>query len=1482
MPGSLSGCRPQAHVIPGISRAPPPPRLLSAWPAPPRGRPRGGGACGGAAARPAGRVAAAPPRADGRGLVAGAVDAERPGSRGGASDAPDGRGGGGGGGGGNGNGAHAAAPRNGSAAGVPAPKAGVHQPLSNGNGAGGHGGSGGGGGFGVSLQQLKQLLGDAVDARCALPPLPPALLAAAPPPPPGDAPAAAAAAAAALAGALRTSLRRGLPEGDAADAAARSAAFGANRLPDAATSSLWQLIAEAAGDATMVMLMAAGGLSLGLSAATHAEAADFIDGAAILASVAICVGFAAGTNYSKESKFRRLNSTKDDVPVRVIRGGREVSISAPGLLVGDVLLVEAGDILPADGLLLPGSGELKVDESQLTGESDDVIKDPVTAPVVFSGSKILEGFGSLLVLAVGPNSQAGLINAAVIAGKAGPLAPGSDSSAAAPGGALRQQTALSAKLEGLAHAIGRLGAAAAAATLVFNCAAATADLAAAGRLAAPWALDPSDLQRYLDFFTTSITLLVVAVPEGLPLAVTLALAFSVQRMLADHNLVRHLDACETMAGCTTICSDKTGTLTANDMRVTHLAVDRALFRVRRSAAAVPGGVSHDPLAGLPPLSDGGGGGGDDAAAGGGTGEAAAAAAFMAAVVGPSWRPPPGGGARPAAPAVPAGWAAPIAAAEAGGGDDSVAPPGPGDSVDSLPWLVPEAEMAPFASIEPARRPPTPRRPPPSSPAPPSAPAAASPPTASASGSSGGSGDALSTLGMDQATYVSLSLDGGDEPLLASLLAAANGGAAGGAQGTAVNGGAGGGVKGGSFHGLSPRVRDLLVYNIVLNSTASVRYDAGSRAMDRSGNRTECALLEFAYRLQGRREALAAALGCRPRVAGSLPFTSARKLMAVAVADPAGGYGGGFDGGGGGGGWGATAFVKGAGEILLDRCSHRLAADGSEAPLSAAEREALRAECGKGGLRVLALAHKRLQLPPPAAAAAAAAAANGGHHHRHHGGGAAAPGAPPPGGATALDEAEVASGLVLTGLVGIEDPLRPEVPGAIADCQRAGILVRMITGDNARTAAAIARACGVLPRGWAEGGAGEAAEAAAAAVAAAKARSGGGGGSAAAARGDADGGWRLWPWSGGGGGAGSGAAGGGAAADAPLDPRLAVLEGPALRRLVLSSEAPGGVDLDAFAALWPGVRVLARCSPGDKHLIVEAVKALRAQGRLDEVVAMTGDGTNDAPALAAADVGFAMAAGTCIARDASDILLLDNNFRSIVSAVKWGRNVYASVTKFLQFQLTANVVAVSVAAGGAVLLRSSPLSAVQMLWVNLIMDSLASLALATESPSDALLDEPPHRLEEPLVPPTVVKHILGQAALQLAILASVLGPLGAELAGGDGEVQRTLLFNTFVWLQLFNQINCRRVRDSQPNVLEGMTAQPQFGAILAAEAALQFAIVEFGGRAFSTAPLTPTQWAVCIGFGATSLLVRAGLRLIPVGGGSSSSGGGGGDALAARP
>lgn len=168
-----------------------------------------------------------------------------------------------------------------------------------------------------------------------------------------------------------------------------------------------------------------------------------------------------------------------------------------------------------------------------------------------------------------------------------------------------------------------------------------------------------------------------------------------------------------------------------------------------------------------------------------------------------------------------------------------------------------------------------------------------------------------------------------------------------------------------------------------------------------------------------------------------------------------------------------------------------------------------------------------------------------------------------------------------------------------------------------------------------------------------------------------------------------------------------------------------------------MEVLARSRPDDKLTLVTGLKQ---QGN---VVAVTGDGTNDAPALKKADIGFAMGIqGTDMAKEAADIMLLDDNFKSIVKAVMWGRNIYDNIRRFLIFQLTVNVVAVTVAIVGAAILKQSPLTAVQMLWVNLIMDTFASLALATEPPSKDHLKRKPHRRTEYIVSPIMWKHLFG--------------------------------------------------------------------------------------------------------------------------------------------
>lgn len=406
----------------------------------------------------------------------------------------------------------------------------------------------------------------------------------------------------------------------------------------------------------------------------------------------------------------------------------------------------------------------------------------------------------------------------------------------------------------------------------------------------------------------------------------------------------------------------------------------------------------------------------------------------------------------------------------------------------------------------------------------------------------------------------------------------------------------------------------------------------------------------------------------------------------------------------------------------------------------------------------------------------------------------------------LDLTAAEQGLTFVGAVGMEDPLRPEVPRAIQQCQTAGITVRMVTGDSLPTAVAIARKCGILepaaftstPRRDEATSAGSSASGHEAAPAAA----------AAAASSD----WTL------------------------LDDGVA-MEGEEFRAAVRDPDT-GLVDQRKMDAVWPKLRVLARSSPADKLALVAGIKGFTGSR---QVVAVTGDGTNDAPALKAADIGIAMGVtGTTIAKDACDILLLDDTFGSVVAAVRWGRNVYESIQKFLQFQLTVNVSAVTTAVACALLVGESPLTAVQMLWLNLIMDSLAGLALATDYPTEELLRRPPNSADQPIISTRMYAQIASQATYQLAVMFALVGfgdgifdvasGRGMQLAtaGGDAavaaaagaggaaltmapSVHYTIVFNTFVLMQLVNQINCRKVSSRKLNVFEGGVAwiQPLF-------------------------------------------------------------------------
>jgi Ca2+-transporting ATPase len=316
----------------------------------------------------------------------------------------------------------------------------------------------------------------------------------------------------------------------------------------------------------------------------------------------------------------------------------------------------------------------------------------------------------------------------------------------------------------------------------------------------------------------------------------------------------------------------------------------------------------------------------------------------------------------------------------------------------------------------------------------------------------------------------------------------------------------------------------------------------------------------------------------------------------------------------------------------------------------------------------------------------------------------------------------------------------------------------------------------------------------------------------------------------------------------------VMEGPRFRQLT---------DLEMDAVL-PNLQVLARSSPLDKQLLVSRLK------HLGETVAVTGDGTNDAPALKAADIGFSMGiAGTEVAKEASSIILMDDNFSSIVNAIMWGRSVNDAVAKFLQFQVTVNITAVTLAFVSAVASPSSHsvLSAVQLLWVNLIMDTFAALALATDAPTEKILNRKPSPKSAPLITTNMWKMILGQAVYQL-VITFVLYFAGASILGYDftanPELQTeldTIVFNTFVWMQIFNELNNRRL-DNKFNIFEGVHKNYIFMGINVIMVAGQIMIVFVGGSAFQVKRIDGVQWAICLLCAAPCLVWAVALRCLP--------------------
>uniref|UniRef100_A0A3B1JUM0 Calcium-transporting ATPase n=1 Tax=Astyanax mexicanus TaxID=7994 RepID=A0A3B1JUM0_ASTMX len=1018
--------------------------------------------------------------------------------------------------------------------------------------------------------------------------------------------------------------------GNVTDLEERRTVYGQNLIPPKKPKTFLQLVWEALQDVTLIILEIAAIISLGLSfyqppgegsescGAANAGAEDegeaeagWIEGAAILLSVVCVVLVTAFNDWSKEKQFRGLQSRiEQEQKFQVVRGAQVIQLPVADIVVGDIAQIKYGDLLPADGILIQGN-DLKIDESSLTGESDHVRKSADKDPMLLSGTHVMEGSGRMMVTAVGVNSQTGIIFTllgaggeeeekkekkdcshpsshpiATIAtdGAAGANAPGNtslvngkmqdgnmennqtkvkkqDGAAAmemqplksAEGGetdekekkkssvSKKEKSVLQGKLTKLAVQIGKAGLLMSAITVII--------------LVLYFAIDnfvyqkrqwlpectPVYIQYFVKFFIIGVTVLVVAVPEGLPLAVTISLAYSVKKMMKDNNLVRHLDACETMGNATAICSDKTGTLTTNRMTAVQFYMGDVHYKEIPDPSSIP-----------------------------------------------------------------------------------------------------------------------------------------------------------------------------------------------------------------------PKTLDLLIHAISINSAYTSKIlppDKEGGLPKQVGNKTECGLLGLVIDLKRDYQPIRNQIP-EEKLYKVYTFNSVRKSMSTVTKLPDGSF---------------RMYSKGASEIVLKKCSRILNEVGEPRVFRPRDRDEMVKKVIEpmacDGLRTICVAYRDF------------------------------PGNPEP---QWEDENNIVSDLTAICVVGIEDPVRPEVPEAIRKCQRAGITVRMVTGDNINTARAIAIKCGIIHPGE----------------------------------------------------------------------DFLCIDGKEFNRRIRNEK--GEVEQERIDKVWPKLRVLARSSPTDKHTLVKGIiDSTMVDQR--QVVAVTGDGTNDGPALKKADVGFAMGiAGTDVAKEASDIILTDDNFSSIVKAVMWGRNVYDSISKFLQFQLTVNVVAVIVAFTGACITQDSPLKAVQMLWVNLIMDTFASLALATEPPTESLLMRRPYGRNKPLISSTMTKNILGHGIYQLIIIFTLLF-VGEQIFDIDSgrnaplhsppSEHYTIIFNTFVMMQLFNEINARKIHGER-NVFDGIFRNPIFCSIVLGTFAIQIVIVQFGGKPFSCSPLDLEKWMWCVFLGLGELVWGQVISTVP--------------------